>query len=113
MGLVCMKKISKEWLKASKDDLLLINEIINLDHLTHLVAFHSQQAIEKSLKAVLEEKADRVPKIHSLEKLMHEVKKFINIEVDKDIILELDKLYIDSRYPGDLGLPLISSSLVI
>lgn len=99
-----MKQISKEWLQASRDDLLVIAEIINLDHLTHLVAFHSQQAIEKALKAVLEEKSNHVPRIHNLEKLFSTVKKYINIEASAELILELDKLYIDSRYPGDMGL---------
>jgi len=31
-----------------------------------MVAFHSQQAIEKSIKAILEEKETKVPKIHNI-----------------------------------------------
>jgi hypothetical protein len=34
------------------------------EHLTNMVAFHSQQAIEKSIKAVLEEKENHVPRMH-------------------------------------------------
>ena len=59
-----MKKQAENWLKSAKDDLILIEEIINNDLLTHMVAFHSQQAIEKSFKAILEEKEAKVPKIH-------------------------------------------------
>ena len=50
-----MKKISDEWLKAAKDDLRVADKIIADETLTHMVAFHSQQCIEKSLKAVMEE----------------------------------------------------------
>lgn len=44
-----MKKISEEWLKAAKDDLRVADKIIADEVLTHMVAFHSQQCIEKSL----------------------------------------------------------------
>ena len=43
-----MKKQAKGWLDSAKDDLLLIGEINDSDNLTHMVAFHSQQVIEKS-----------------------------------------------------------------
>jgi len=45
-----MNQNSIEWLKAAKDDLDLINKIINESNLTNLAAFHAQQAVEKSLK---------------------------------------------------------------
>jgi len=48
-----MKKITKEWLLSAEGDLLLVKEIIDHENLTHLSAFHSQQAIEKSFKALI------------------------------------------------------------
>mgnify|MGYP002868032069 CR=1 FL=1 len=51
-----MKKQAKNWLQAAFDDLSVIGEIIQNENLSHMVAFHSQQAIEKSIKAILEEK---------------------------------------------------------
>lgn len=99
-----MKQITLEWLKAANDDLLTIDEIIGRDYLTHLAAFHAQQAVEKSFKAVLEELSGDVPKIHNLVRLLALVSKYMKIDVKMDIIEELDKLYIDSRYPGELGL---------
>lgn len=56
-----MKRQSKHWLDSSEDDLILIGEIIGNEHLTHMAAFHAQQAIEKSIKAILEEKESHVP----------------------------------------------------
>ncbi len=37
-----MKDITNEWLKAAKDDLDTIEELIDKDHLTNIVAFHAQ-----------------------------------------------------------------------
>ena len=47
-----MKEISREWLSKAKDDLDVIEEIKNKKHLTNMVAFHAQQAIEKSLSVI-------------------------------------------------------------
>lgn len=98
-----MKMISKEWLKASNDDILIIEQIISIEHLTHMVAFHSQQAIEKSLKALIEEYEIDIPKIHKLVKLKKILSDKLTIEND-ELLETLDELYIDSRYPGDMGL---------
>lgn len=99
-----MKDNSVEWLKAAEDDLILIENIIGKEYLTNLSAFHSQQAVEKSLKAILEYYDIDTPKIHSLNKLFELTKPYININIDYTIVIQLDSLYIDSRYPGDFGL---------
>ena len=95
--------MSREWIKAAYDDIILLEEIKNNKHLTSIIAFHSQQAIEKSLKALLIEQEVNIPKIHSLNKLFNECKNQIDL-TNNQIINKLDKLYIDSRYPGDMGL---------
>ena len=64
-----MNPVSREWLKSAHDDLLLIEHILSDEHLSHLVAFHAQQAVEKSLKALLEFTNQTVPKTHSLNRL--------------------------------------------
>jgi len=93
---------AKEWLKSAYSDLRNIHYIINDAFLSHMVAFHSQQAIEKSLKAILENEENRIPKVHKLQNLINRVN--IDIEIDENIIDVLDELYIESRYPGDFGL---------
>lgn len=98
-----MRAFTKEWLKAAYDDLLTIEEIINNQHLTHIVAFHAQQCIEKSFKAILEEKEIDTPKIHKLLKL-HRMLPITLAEVNDDILIILDELYIESRYPTEMGL---------
>ena len=61
-----MRRRTKAWLDSARDDLEVAEEIINRDDLTHMVAFHCQQAIEKSFKAVLEEHVQIVPRVHDL-----------------------------------------------
>lgn len=99
-----MKQITKDWLETASLDLESIPLIMQNERLTGHVAFHAQQAIEKSLKASIEEYGERVPKIHSLSKLFELCVSFISIPVDDDIIIALDSLYIESRYPGEFGL---------
>lgn len=100
-----MKSITSDWMSAAYDDLELIREIIHNETLTNLVAFHSQQAIEKSFKAILEEYDGCVPRMHNLETLLPKVNRHIEfIDTEMELLEDLDKLYIDSRYPGDFGL---------
>ena len=99
-----MKLISKEWLNKAKEDLDVALEIISKEHLTNMVAFHSQQAVEKTLKGVIEEFEIGFEKTHNLERLLGIVRKQINIDVDLDMVKRLDEVYISTRYPSDLGL---------
>jgi len=98
-----MRPFAKEWLKAATDDIMIIEQIIRIEHLTHMVAFHSQQAVEKTLKALIEEYEIDIPKIRKLIKLNTILKEEINIQ-EIEILEKLDELYLDSRYPGDMGL---------
>lgn len=99
-----MKKITKDWLTSAESDLLLIREIITHENLTHLSAFHAQQSVEKTFKAIIEEFDLGFIKTHSLEMLYNRVKEKVSIEIMIDSLILLDQLYIDARYPGELGL---------
>jgi len=99
-----MKKTTNDWLISAESDLQLIQEIISRENLTHLAAFHAQQAIEKSFKAIIEEFELGFIKSHSLEMLYNKVKEHIAAEINLDQLVLLDQLYIDARYPGELGL---------
>lgn len=99
-----MKLITEEWLKRARDDLDVAKEIIVREHLTNMVTFHSQQAVEKSLKAIIEEFEIGFIKIHNLERLIGIVKQRLDLDVDLNFIKRLDEVYISMRYPSDLGL---------
>ena len=97
------KDMALAWLKASYSDLVVIKEIVHNDYLSHMVAFHSQQSIEKSFKAILELHTNRVPKKHDLLLLKDLVSEYIEV-ANEDILEDLNELYIDSRYPSSFGL---------
>jgi HEPN domain-containing protein len=99
-----MKKTTNDWFSSAESDLFLIQEIISRENLTHLSAFHAQQAIEKSFKAIIEEFELGFIKSHSLEMLYNKVKEHIGADINMDQLILLDQLYIDARYPGELGL---------
>ncbi|MBC8316017.1 MAG: HEPN domain-containing protein [Bacteroidetes bacterium] len=99
-----MKKITEDWLQSAESDLILIQRIIDQDTLTHQVAFHAQQAIEKCFKAIIEEYDLGFIKTHSLETLSSLVKKRIDLPLTVDMLILLDQLYLDARYPGEMGL---------
>jgi HEPN domain-containing protein len=99
-----MKKTTEEWFESAESDLLLVKEIHMNENLTHLSSFHCQQAIEKSFKAIIEEFNLGFIKTHSLETLYNSVKGKIHLDFDYDFLIILDQLYIDSRYPGEMGL---------
>ncbi len=91
-----------EWLKASFDDLENIRYIIDVKNLTNISAFHAQQSIEKSLKALLEAENSKIPKTHKIQVLLNLIDE--DLKMDLYLVKLLDELYIDSRYPGDMGI---------
>jgi HEPN domain-containing protein len=99
-----MKRATGQWLQAAEDDLRVAAKIISDDYLTHAVAFHCQQCVEKCLKAVLEEHGERVPKEHSTLKLYGLARQLTPLAVNVELLTDLDDLYIDARYPSELGL---------
>ncbi len=99
-----MKLITEEWLARAKEDLDVATEIITREHLTNMVAFHSQQAVEKTLKGIVEEFEIGFVKTHNLERLLGIVTKKMKLDVDLNLIKKLDEVYISTRYPSDLGL---------
>lgn len=61
-----MKTLTQEWLDRAQDDLDSIAELIKREHLTNIVAFHAQQAVGKTLKALIEELGIGLRKTHNL-----------------------------------------------
>ncbi len=100
-----MKFMTGEWLKAANDDLLVIKRIIDEESLTHIVSFHAEQVVEKVLKALLEEQNSKIPKTHDIRRLHKMVETLLPLnEESLEILLTINELYIDSRYPVDFGL---------
>jgi HEPN domain-containing protein len=98
-----MKQATKDWLMAAGDDLFAAKKLVSEYQLTNIVAFHCQQCIEKCFKAVIEEKGLPPLKSHDLIRLQHNAA--IQLTKAETILLAtINEVYIDARYPGDLGL---------
>ena len=96
-------ELAREWLRAAYSDIVVLHKIVDDEYITHMTAFHSQQAIEKILKAILEYHSDTVPKKHDILMLKDRVMPYLQIDKE-DLFEDLNALYIDSRYPGNMGL---------
>ena len=99
-----MKAITKDWINFAETDLHTCKKIIDDVLLTNIVAFHAQQTIEKCFKAIIEEKGLKVPKIHNLIHLYARIENYIDFNVNIDELEKTDEIYIESRYPGDIGM---------
>jgi HEPN domain-containing protein len=98
-----MKQTTKEWLTAAEDDLLAAKKLLGEDRLTNVVAFHCQQCLEKCFKAVIEEQGKPSIKSHDLIRLQLNAD-IQTSESETNLIEIINEVYIDARYPGDLGL---------
>jgi HEPN domain-containing protein len=68
--------------------------------------YSSQQSAEKALKAFILAKNKVVPKVHSLDRLLSELKNIgVRVSQIEKAAQELDKYYISTRYPGQYGGP--------
>ena len=99
-----MKTSTQQWLDFAKVDLLNCERILDNDFLTAIVAFHSQQAVEKCFKAFIEEKNLTIPRIHSLVRLYSVIESFLDQPFETRELLAFDSVYINSRYPSDIGM---------
>ena len=100
-----MKNITKEWIAFADKDLQAAQVLINEDFpLTNIVVFHCQQCIEKYLKAFLVENDVPIIKTHDLVKLSGMVSKIKQLEIDDEKLLIIDDVYVETRYPAELGL---------
>jgi HEPN domain-containing protein len=98
-----MKQTTKNWISLAEDDLLAAKTLAHEDRLTNLVSFHCQQCLEKCFKAIIEEQDKPSIKSHDLLRL--KLNADIMLSDPETILLSMiNEVYIDSRYPGELGL---------
>ena len=97
-----MKKITHEWLEHAWQDLEAARQLVTIEHLTGIAAFHAQQTVEKALKAIIEEYDLGLVKTHDIERLYATIEGRIILE--EDMLEQLNTVYLDARYPADFGL---------
>lgn len=99
-----MKMITQEWLNRASDDVETMKSLLTREDLTNIVAFHAQQAVEKSLKALIEEYEIGFIRTHDVERLYELLVPYHLVIEDSNLFERLNTVYIESRYPGDIGL---------
>jgi HEPN domain-containing protein len=103
-GKYYMKKQVEVWIKFAEKDLLTVCEVIERPELTNVVAFHCHQAIEKYFKAFVLENEKPLAKIHNLLTLYGTIKEITDFGFDEDLLATINDVYLESRYPGEVGL---------
>lgn len=94
-----MEEDIQSWLRYAEADLAAAVGLHSLD-LNPNALFHLQQAVEKTLKALLLKQTEsEPPRIHSLRGLAERCG--LNLTSDQTLLLEnLGNYYVESRYPG-------------
>lgn len=95
-------KRSIDWLNKARMDLKSAKILIENGEVNDIVAFHCQQAIEKTFKGFLVAKRGMLTEGHSLLKLYREARSEAPTlpEVSKECAF-VNQYYIETRYPSD------------
>ncbi len=93
------KEVVCRWLKRAEEDLLVARD--EIDHVAWASVFHSQQAAEKALKALLIACGKRPPKTHRLELLIELLKRsgVETEEMEQYKLQVLSDYAVEARYP--------------
>lgn len=97
-----MKGLTKEWIKKAEKDFLVAKREFSMEPPEYdAVCFHSQQCVEKYMKAVLQENDVYFEKIHDLDVLLEKCKTSIPelLNLKKELV-ELSLFAVEIRYPG-------------
>ena len=109
-----IKSQPSDWLKFAKDDLNVAEELISrTERYSNSICFHSQQCVEKCLKAFIVKYEGAVERIHPLKSLWKKAAGYEKeLEKFRKEINILARYYIPTRYPDALpgslpeGLPI-------
>lgn len=101
-----MKGSTKNWFDFAKKDLIAAEELLHNPDVANIVLFHSQQLVEKSIKAVLEEYDVPLRKTHSINILLKLLPEDIQdrLSFDDETVITIDEIYFNERYPSEFGI---------
>jgi len=95
-----MKELARSWLAFADKDRQTCEYIKESPGLRAIAAFHVQQMIEKSLKAILVCQGQNPPRIHDLVRLAALVAAAVgSSEINADELERINQYYTFSRYP--------------
>jgi HEPN domain-containing protein len=96
----------RNWLFRANEDIAVIDSLFNTDPAFYAstICFHSQQAVEKFLKAFLVYHNVDFPRTHDVDFLLLECKKIDSSEFEVDLG-SLSDFGVNIRYPDDFYVP--------
>ncbi len=91
------------WVQKAEHDFLAAKNTLPLTQkgLADIVCYHSQQCVEKYIKALLIVQGVVFPKTHDLRILLELTQKHTQLSADIRQVLLLNRYVIESRYPGN------------
>ena len=94
-----MKDETKKWLEYADENLRSARLLLDSE-LFNPCLQNVQQAVEKMLKALLVESAEKIKKTHSINELVSLLTEIgLNIDMTEDDCDLLDSIYLPSKYP--------------
>ena len=89
-----------EWIRYAKSDLALSKGPTSLDVMLEMLCFHAQQAVEKSIKAILIAKSIPFPRMHHLDALIGLLPADVPMPPDEAEVVGLTEFAVTIRYHG-------------
>jgi len=95
--------LARQWIGKAEEDFRNAEYVLTLgdDCPVSTVCFHSQQCVEKYLKALLICHSLPVPKSHDLIELIHRIPLTDRPNVREESLAILNRYAVETRYPGD------------
>jgi len=90
-----------DWLRFARSDLAVAKRPAEGEVLLETLCFHAQQAVEKSLKAVLVAEGTHFPRTHNLKILLDVLPAKRTASLDVRALAGLTHYATATRYPGD------------
>ena len=93
------RRIGEEWLRKATENLKAAKVLLE-GGLYASSCFHSQQAAEMALKALIVLKSGVQPFTHSLIELLKQASRFVEMDLAKSDLAWLQDHYLQARYPN-------------
>lgn len=107
-----MKELAERWLDYAERDRRTCEQIKEASDLASVAAFHIQQLIEKSLKALLIYSGANPPKIHDLVRLSAEcTERFADLPTDECLLgISIDRRHVFYSWNSTTGEGMVIST---
>lgn len=104
-----------EWLQFAYRSLITAQHLLSVNHFTDIIVVDAQQAVEKTLKALLAYENKKITKTHNLDEIASLLLEIITFDENEINLLEkITDYYREDRYPNpNYTLPSIEETVEI